>query len=34
MIGAIYTYLVLIFIFVFIIGGFIIILDKRGNDDE
>lgn len=30
----IYTYIVLIFIFVFVIGGFIMILDKRGDDDQ
>lgn len=30
----IYTYIILIFIFVFVIGGFIMILDKRGDDDE
>ena len=36
MIGAnIYTYIVLIFIFAFVIGGFIMMLDKRDkNDDE
>ena len=35
MIGAdIYTYIVLIFIFTFVIGGFIMMFDKRGNDDE
>lgn len=34
MIGAIYTYIVLIFIFAFVMGGYIMILDKRGNDDE
>ena len=35
MIGAdIYTYIVLIFIFAFVMGGFIIMLDKRGDDDE
>lgn len=30
----IYAYIILIFIFVFVIGGFIMILDKRGDDDE
>ena len=30
----IYTYIVLIFIFAFVMGGFIIMLDKRGDDDE
>ena len=34
MIGAIYTYIVLIFIFTFVIGGFIMMLDKRDNDDD
>lgn len=35
MIGAnIYTYIVLIFIFVLVMGGFIMMFDKRGNDDE
>ena len=35
MIGAnIYTYIVLIFIFAFVMGGFIMILDKRNNDDD
>lgn len=30
----IYTYIILIFIFTFVMGGYIMILDKRGNDDE
>lgn len=30
----IYTYIVLIFIFALVMGGFIMILDKRGDDDE
>ena len=35
MIGAeIYTHIVLIFIFAFVMGGFIIMLDKRGDDDK
>ena len=36
MIGTnIYTYIVLIFIFAFVMGGFIMMLDKRDkNDDE
>lgn len=35
MIGAdIYTYIVLIFIFALVIGGFIMILDKRAKDDD
>lgn len=35
MIGAdIYTYIVLIFIFAFVMGGFIMMLDKRGDDDK
>lgn len=34
MIGAIYTYIVLIFIFAFVIGGFIMILGKRDKDDD
>ena len=35
MIGAnIYTYIVLIFIFALVMGGFIIMLDKRGDDDK
>lgn len=35
MIGAdIYTYIVLIFIFTFVMGGFIMILDKRDKDDD
>ena len=35
MIGAdIYAYIVLIFIFAFVMGGFIIMFDKRGDDDE
>ena len=36
MIGTdIYTYIVLIFIFTFVMGGFIMMLDKRDkNDDE
>ena len=35
MIGAdIYTYIILIFIFAFVMGGFIMILDKRGDDDK
>lgn len=35
MIGAnIYTYIVLIFIFAFVMGGFITMLDKGDNDDD
>lgn len=35
MIGTnIYTYIVLIFIFAFVIGGFIMMLDKRNKDDD
>lgn len=35
MIGAdIYTYIILIFIFALIMGGFIMILDKRDKDDD
>lgn len=35
MIGAdIYTYIVLIFIFAFVIGGFIMMLDKRDKYDD
>ena len=35
MIGAdIYTYVVLIFIFTFVMGGFIMMFDKRDNDDK
>lgn len=35
MIGAnIYTYIILIFIFAFVIGGLIIMLDKRDKDDD
>ena len=35
MIGAdIYTYIVLIFIFALVMGGFIMMFDKRGDDDE
>ena len=35
MIGAnIYTYIVLIFIFAFVMGGFIMILDNRDNDND
>lgn len=35
MIGAnIYTYIVLIFIFAFIMGGFIMMFDKRDKDDD
>ena len=35
MIGAdIYTYIVLIFIFAFVMGGFITMYDNRGDDDE
>ena len=35
MIGAdIYTYIVLIFIFTFVMGGFIMMFDKRGDDDK
>lgn len=30
----IYTYIVLIFIFAFVTGGFIMILDKRAKDDD
>jgi len=35
MIGAnIYTYIVLIFIFAFFMGGFIMMLDKRDKNDD
>lgn len=35
MIGTdIYAYIVLIFIFTFVMGGFIMMLDKRDNDDD
>lgn len=35
MMGAdVYTYIILMFIFTFVIGGFITMLDKRGDDDE
>lgn len=35
MIGAdIYTYIVLIFIFALVMGGFIMMLDKRDNNDD
>lgn len=35
MIGAdIYAYIVLIFIFVFVMGGFIMMFDKRDRDDD
>lgn len=35
MIGAdIYTYIVLIFIFAFVMGGYIMILNKRDNDND
>lgn len=35
MIGAdIYTYIVLIFIFAFVMGGFIMMFDKRDKDDD
>ena len=35
MIGAnIYTYIVLIFIFALVMGGFIMMLDKRDKDDD
>lgn len=35
MIGAnIYAYIVLIFIFAFVMGGFIMMLDKRNKDDD
>ena len=35
MIGAdIYTYIVLIFIFALVMGGFIMMLDKRDRDDD
>lgn len=30
----IYTYIVLIFIFVLVMGGFIMMLDKRDKDDD
>lgn len=30
----IYTYIVLIFIFALVMGGFITMIDKRGNDDQ
>lgn len=35
MMGAdIYTYIILIFIFALVMGGFIMMSDKRGDDDE
>lgn len=35
MIGAnIYAYIVLIFIFAFVMGGFIMMFDKRDNHDD
>ena len=35
MIGAdIYTYIVLIFIFAFVMGGFIMMFDKRDKNDD
>ncbi len=35
MIGAdIYAYIILIFIFALVMGGLIMMLDKRGDDDE
>lgn len=35
MIGAdIYTYIILIFIFALIMGGFIMMFDKRDKDDD
>lgn len=35
MIGAdVYTYIILMFIFTFVIGGFITMLYNRDNDDE
>ena len=35
MIGAdIYAYIILIFIFTFVMGGFIMMLDKRDRDDD
>lgn len=35
MIGAdIYTYITLIFIFAFVMGGFITMIDKRDDDDQ
>lgn len=35
MIGTnIYTYIVLIFIFALVMGGFIMMLDKRDKDDD
>lgn len=35
MIGAnIYTYIILIFIFALVMGGFIMMLDKRDKDDD
>ena len=30
----IYTYIVLIFIFTLVMGGYIMIFDKRDNDDD
>ena len=30
----IYTYIILIFIFTFVMGGYIMIFDKRDNDDD
>ena len=30
----IYTYIVLIFIFTFVMGGFIMMFDKRDNNDD
>ena len=30
----IYAYIILIFIFAFVIGGFIMMLDKRDKDDD
>lgn len=30
----IYTYIVLIFIFAFVMGGFIMMFDKRDKDDD
>lgn len=30
----IYTYIVLIFIFAFVMGGFIMMFDKRDDDDQ
>lgn len=35
MIGAdIYTYIILIFIFALVMGGFITMIDKRDDDDQ